>query len=463
MVDLRVISILEPTGDDDETVALDYYERLCHASGRATGSQVSSVWVYCEPLENKTDPITMDAEDANLFGKLAREGAGEWVVEEIEGSHEGYNALIVGVFYYGYEDRDPLTETVVFHAEATGCEFTRGTRGSLARLLAQRIQQSDDSTKKSSRQSGQATQVSRLANQLFDLIDTWWWRDVNDPRLIREPSERDGDWMLYRGIPVDLFSGQILGLNGEILNANKISLAVESIEIRRKLKSPFVHLAVPTGTGEVAPPAPQPGSFERVVSIAADEEVEEGVGAVEGSWVDCENTKGDVVAIFQCREVTGDPDEFATQIRLEESDNKIDVSDIPDADGTITREDQLVSITAANRTKRYVRAVAEAGFVGGTDPKHGIACVIKFPTTPPHSLVRWQFPGFSQFAVIVHQHGTTIDPRQELTQVLTSTSRENPTRMYVSQNSPIHIAINTPRTEEWLNEGHIDLWVRVDE
>ncbi|MFO0871266.1 MAG: hypothetical protein U0935_20265 [Pirellulales bacterium] len=304
---------------------------LVSATGKATGSQIAEVIAMCEGVEDKTSVGTLTPEYIKVHGKtVAGWGGGDWSGSMIPGAQchpsdgkKQWNILHVVSYHWGYPAPPDYPEVAHFKGRASSQFF------------------------RSSGSAGVSPQASTpvvppaslfgvsLTNKIQDLIEAWWDRDVDAKRQqLFEPVERDGAWMLYRNLPVNLPLGCSLGLDGKPLRASSLSLAVAAVEVRRRFAlfpEPNVSVNSPYGTGQAA----------------------------------------------------------------------------------------------LNRS----------GLV-------------------------WRFEGFPAFGVVLSQESDASN--HAITQAVFSGDRASPTNVFTNLARTLRIFVNSPRTQDWMNDGRLDLWVRVN-
>jgi hypothetical protein len=323
MNDFRPLVIHFPQNEGTATVDVT---TLCYAEGHATGTQIQEVIAYCEQLADEaSDPATDYEDEVRQHGVSANlDWDGDWDVTYVGGAQDNnrWNALHVYTFYYGSPGNvpPPVHETAKFQGVNGSCY---GSSGLLRRLRAR------DPGVESLRAAAQTLGYETMGQlrKWIRTLDIVAERELTPPWFVREPCEKDGNWVKYK-LPVNLACGPILTIDGKFLRETSISLAVESISIRRHARPPLVNLDSPLGTGTPAP----------------------------------------------------------------------------------------------------------SGY--------------------------WRFPGVSQFGLVLFQGGGT--PGTDLVQLIYSTSRAAPMSALVNPARPIRIAVNSLRTEDYLNEGYVNLWVRLN-
>lgn len=304
---------------------------LVSATGKATGSQIAEVIAMCEAVSGPAAPGTLTTDGIKANGKtVAGWGGGDWSGSMIPGAQchptdatKQWNILYVVSYHWGYPAPAPAVETAVFRGIASSQFFrSSGSAGASPQASAAAA-------------APAALLGVPLTDKIQDLIDAWWDRDVDAKRQpLFEPVERDGAWMLYRNLPVNLPLGCSLGLDGKPLRASSLSLAVAAVEVRRRFAlfpEPNVSVNSPYGTGQAA----------------------------------------------------------------------------------------------LNRT----------GLV-------------------------WRFEGFPAFGVVLSQEADASS--HAVTQAVISGDRASPTNVFTNLARTLRIFINSPRTQDWMNDGRLDLWVRVN-
>lgn len=330
---IQVLSILTPASDGVDATVVDPMQinagPLAQAAGVATGASIAEVIAICETVPNNTTAASTNFyAAAKASGKtVAGAGGGSWSATAIPGAQchgtdatKQWNWLHVCSFYATMPPTDPTQKVRLFRGVA-GSGFVRGLSAEQIQLFAGSF-------------AGNIATGSELSKAI-DLLNAWWDRDVAKARLdYREPAEHQGNWFLYRNLPVDKALGTPLFLEGKPLRASSISVAASSVNIRRRppFPPPNIHVGSPLGTGQVA------------------------------------------------------------------------VND---------------------------------------DPMTG--------------RLFWRYPGYPMFALMLQQQSAI--PSEHL---IWSVSREAPTDIYTDPNHLISVGTNSPRIEDWMNEGHFDLWLRVN-
>lgn len=122
-------------------------------------------------------------------------------------------------------------------------------------------------------------------------------------------------------------------------------------------------------------------TFEHVHAITSVAPVDADAGAINGDVIDTVGF-GDGMAVISTGEVTGSPDSYEVDAKLQESaDGSSGWGDVPDgAIETITEDNKTGEIRIRRATRaaseRYIRVVVTPAFTGGSSPTIPVSAVV---------------------------------------------------------------------------------------